>query len=176
MAIGMRSAVFASLTTIGLTLTATATATATAATATATAATVPAATAGAAIIGGRPATEAYPFMAYLRKKGLPSHCGGSLIAANWIVTAAHCAGLVVPGKTKARIGSPDRLKGGTLVGYKRLVVHPGFKLPDMSKGLSGRSRTTSPWCSWSGTLISPRSASPTTPARPQRRPASSAGA
>ncbi|MEV4165182.1 S1 family peptidase [Nonomuraea dietziae] len=120
MAVGLRTAVLASLTTLGLTLTL---------------ATATTATAQAAIIGGSKAGQAYPFMAYIDKKGAPGHCGGALIAADWIVTAAHCVHLAVPGKSVARIGSLNRLKGGTVVGYKRAVAHPGFKLPDLTKPL-----------------------------------------
>jgi secreted trypsin-like serine protease len=54
------------------------------------------------IIGGRPASEPYPFMAYVE-----DWCGGSLIKANWVITAKHCASPV----PWVRVGNNDRTKG-----------------------------------------------------------------
>ncbi|MEU7004656.1 serine protease [Nonomuraea sp. NPDC046570] len=80
-----------------------------------------------AIIGGRVATESYPFMVSFQfGKDPGDHCGGALIAQDWAVTAAHCEDLMKPGKTKVRVGSPDRAKGGVLAGVKRVVTHPAW--------------------------------------------------
>lgn len=65
------------------------------------------------VVDGRPATENYSFLVYL------SGCTGSLIAANWAVTAKHCG---TP--SSVRVGSVDRGSGGTVVAVRRAVNHP----------------------------------------------------
>ncbi|WP_442933778.1 snapalysin family zinc-dependent metalloprotease [Micromonospora sp. CPCC 205556] len=68
---------------------------------------------GPMVVGGRPATENYPWMVYV------SGCTGTLIKANWAVTARHCS---TP--TSVRVGSTDRTSGGTVVRVTRAVSHP----------------------------------------------------
>ncbi|WP_430784652.1 S1 family peptidase [Actinoplanes sp. G11-F43] len=70
-------------------------------------------TPGTMVVGGEPATENYPFMVYV------SGCTGSLIKANWAVTAKHCT---TP--SSVRVGSTDRAAGGTVVAVTRAVNHP----------------------------------------------------
>ncbi|MEU5949751.1 snapalysin family zinc-dependent metalloprotease [Micromonospora sp. NPDC047465] len=65
------------------------------------------------IVGGRPATENYPWMVYV------SGCTGTLIKANWAVTARHCS---TP--SSVRVGSIYRNSGGTVVSVIRAVNHP----------------------------------------------------
>ncbi|MCY1140851.1 serine protease [Actinoplanes sp. Pm04-4] len=68
---------------------------------------------GSNVVGGQPATENYPFMVYT------SGCTGSLIKANWVVTAKHC-----PTPSSVRVGSTNRSSGGTVVPVRRAVSHP----------------------------------------------------
>jgi hypothetical protein len=68
---------------------------------------------GIQIVRGRPATENYSFMAYV------SGCTGSLIKANWVVTARHC-----PTPASVRVGSVNRTSGGTVVRVLRAVNNP----------------------------------------------------
>jgi hypothetical protein len=65
------------------------------------------------VIGGARASQNYPFMVYA------SGCTGTLIKANWVVTAEHCR---TP--RTVRVGSIDRAAGGTVVAVRREVVHP----------------------------------------------------
>jgi snapalysin len=68
---------------------------------------------GIQVVGGRPASENYSFMVYV------SGCTGSLIKANWAVTAKHC-----PTPASVRVGSNNRTSGGTVVRVLRGVPSP----------------------------------------------------
>jgi secreted trypsin-like serine protease len=106
---------------------------------------------GPAIVGGKPASETYPFMGSLQEDGDHS-CGAALITARWMVTAAHCISNP-PGSLQVRIGSTDRTKGGTLVAVKKIVKHPGFPgkprfaddiaLLELAKPVTATSRSSS---------------------------------
>jgi snapalysin len=68
---------------------------------------------GILVVGGRPATENYSFLVYT------NGCTGSLIKANWVVTARHCG---TP--SSVRVGSINRSSGGVVVRVVRAVSHP----------------------------------------------------
>ena len=65
------------------------------------------------IVNGDPVTENYPFLVAL------SGCTGTLIKANWVVTADHC-----PVPATVRVGSVNRTSGGTVVRVTRAVSNP----------------------------------------------------
>jgi hypothetical protein len=76
------------------------------------------------IVGGRPASEPYPFAASLQGRGGGHFCGAALIRSNWLVTARHCVQGSSPSSIQARIGSPNRSSGGTVMTVSRIVTHP----------------------------------------------------
>lgn len=80
---------------------------------------------GTQVVGGRPATENYPFMVYV------SGCTGTLIKANWAVTAKHC-----PSPSSVRVGSINRTSGGVVVSVVQVVNHPSIDVKLFRLGTS----------------------------------------
>jgi len=81
-----------------------------------------------AIVGGQPASLGeFPHQASLRLDN--SHiCGGSIIAPNKILTAAHCVyGSVFPPYNNLKIATGTiQLNGGQLHKVVKIVVHPQY--------------------------------------------------
>lgn len=86
------------------------------------------------IVGGTKApANAYPWMCAIAEKSGGTlfdrqFCGGSLIAPNWVLTAAHCMEGEVPSgiEVLARFTDLDDSSGAEIRGVRGIFVHPGY--------------------------------------------------
>ncbi|KAL5116699.1 hypothetical protein ACEQ8H_005448 [Pleosporales sp. CAS-2024a] len=78
------------------------------------------------IVGGTTASAGdFPFIVSIQRSG--SHfCGGSLLNANTVLTAAHCAVGQTASTLQIRAGSLSRSSGGTLVKVSSIKVNPSY--------------------------------------------------
>ncbi|KAB8291309.1 hypothetical protein EYC80_009995 [Monilinia laxa] len=78
------------------------------------------------IVGGTTASSGeFPYMVSLSYSG--SHfCGGVLLNAYTVLTAAHCSVSYSASSVKVRAGTLTWASGGTLVGVSKIVVHPSY--------------------------------------------------
>ncbi|XP_017478063.1 PREDICTED: serine protease SP24D-like [Rhagoletis zephyria] len=83
----------------------------------------------ARIVGGKNAAEdQFPHQVSLQVAG-QHYCGGSIISANYVVTAAHCVigdqGQTLPASmVTLRAGSTQIHSGGVLVRIAKIIIHP----------------------------------------------------
>ncbi|MFI9011875.1 S1 family peptidase [Actinosynnema sp. NPDC053489] len=80
------------------------------------------------IVGGGNATQTYSFMVSLQSTTGSHFCGGSLIKANWVVTAKHCVQGRSASSIRARIGTTNRTSGGTVATGAQVVTHPSYDI------------------------------------------------
>ncbi|SDG77263.1 Trypsin [Lentzea fradiae] len=80
------------------------------------------------IVGGGNATQVYSWMVSLQSTSGSHFCGGTLIKANWVVTAKHCVQGTSASSIRTRIGTTNRTSGGTTTGASRVVTHPSADL------------------------------------------------
>ncbi|KAA8567096.1 hypothetical protein MFRU_007g02030 [Monilinia fructicola] len=78
------------------------------------------------IVGGTTASLGeFPYIVSLSYSG--SHfCGGVLLNAYTVLTAAHCSVSYSASSVKVRAGTLTWASGGTLVGVSKIVVHPSY--------------------------------------------------
>ncbi|XP_012283093.1 trypsin-2 [Orussus abietinus] len=77
------------------------------------------------IVGGSDANiEDVPYQVSLQISGF-AFCGGTIIAENWVVTAAHCVGYPT-NLVKVRAGSTHSNAGGSLHGVADVIVHEDY--------------------------------------------------
>lgn len=81
------------------------------------------------IIGGQPtSTEEFPFAVALLDMTGRQFCGGTLVAADKVVTAAHCAAAGSVYTIRAAVGRTDlRTSAGEVVGLRDIWIHPRFR-------------------------------------------------
>jgi trypsin len=80
------------------------------------------------IVGGeRASIERYPFAVYLVTRQGTQFCGGTLVSAQKVITAAHCANDLTPGDVRVVIGREDKQSDdGQVVAVKEVWVHPRY--------------------------------------------------
>ncbi len=89
---------------------------------------------GAQIVGGtRASTSTYPWVVYLATSSGSQYCGGTLVAPNKVVTAAHCTVGDSPSVVRVVAGRDDkRSTAGVVARVTKIWIHPSYR--DVTQG------------------------------------------
>ncbi|XP_012283089.1 trypsin-1 isoform X14 [Orussus abietinus] len=80
---------------------------------------------GGRIVGGTDASiEDVPYQVTLQLSGF-SFCGGTIVANQWVLSAAHCMGYPTS-MVKVRAGSAYTASGGSLHAVEKVIVHEKY--------------------------------------------------
>ncbi|MEU5693989.1 serine protease [Actinosynnema sp. NPDC020468] len=81
------------------------------------------------IVGGsRVSTSQYPWVVYLASSSGSQFCGGTLVAANKVVTAAHCTSGRTASSTRVVWGRDDKQStAGVTASVTKIWVHPSYR-------------------------------------------------
>jgi secreted trypsin-like serine protease len=84
---------------------------------------------GAQIVGGtRASTSTFPWVVYLATSSGSQYCGGTLVAANKVVTAAHCTVGDSPSVVRVVAGRDDtRSTAGVMARVTKIWIHPSYQ-------------------------------------------------
>lgn len=78
------------------------------------------------IVGGQPASiRDYSFQVSVQSFG-DHRCGGSILSASWILTAAHCTNGTSVSKLSVRAGTSTKESGGQVRNVAQYFQHPKF--------------------------------------------------
>ncbi|CAK1540395.1 unnamed protein product [Leptosia nina] len=78
------------------------------------------------IVGGQEAADGeFPYQVSLRRYGTQHFCGGSIIASQWILTAAHCT---IKNKKDVKVvaGTNSLTKGGDKYDIEEIIQHESY--------------------------------------------------
>lgn len=73
------------------------------------------------------ASDKWRWVVSLESYGM-SFCGGSLIANDWVLTAAHCVDGTSPGALSVRTKTYDLTFGGEIMGVSEIFIHGGYDM------------------------------------------------
>lgn len=90
------------------------------------------------VVGGeRASITEYPWTVYLTSASGFQFCGGSLVAANKVLTAAHCTTGSDPASVKVVAGREDKqAQDGVVAGVTKIWVHPDYTGVDSGEDVS----------------------------------------